>query len=173
MTVDEQPPSRLGFILRVSVLPLLLLSLGWTTAPQLLRLALEAHELQPLSLAARRTRVDGPIVSGVLQVKRALRPGEPGALIGPLHNYSPLIFANYYGYPWVSRDYAGLDHYRASAGDPARPRTIFAVSDAGAHLATYAELRDERLRQRRIVHGGPLRAIPPRVAIPLGGSVDR
>src|SRR5258708_34341687 len=162
--------ARLGLILRVSVLPLLLLSLGWTTAPQLLRLALEAHELQPLSLAARRTRVDGPIVSGVLQVKRALRPGEPVALIGPLHNHSPLIFANYYGYPWVSRDYAGLDHYRASAGAPGRPRTIAAVSDAGAHRAAYAELRDERLRQRRIADGGLMRPVPPRFASPLVGS---
>lgn len=172
MTGDEQPRSRLGFILHVSLLLLLLFSLAWTTAPQLLRLALEAHELQPLSLAARRARVNGPIVAGVRQVKRALPPGEPVALIGPLHNYSPLIFANYYGYPWVSRDYAGLDHYRASAGDPARPRTIVAVSDAGAHLATYAELRDERLRQRRIVQGAPLRSVPPQFAIPLVGSVD-
>src|SRR5258708_13817918 len=103
--------ARLGLILRVSVLPLLLLSLGWTTAPQLLRLALEAHELQPLSRAARRARVDGPIVSGVLQVKRALRPGEPVALIGPLHNYSPLIFTNYYGYPWSSLHYPAPVHY--------------------------------------------------------------
>src|SRR5258708_22251761 len=170
MIGDGQPPSRLGFILRVSVLPLLLLSLGWTTAPQLLRLALEARELQPLSRAARRARVNGPIVARIEQVKRALPPGEPVALIGPLHNYSPLIFANYYGYPWVSRDYAGLDHYRASAGDPGRPRTIAAVSDAGAHRAAYAELRDERLRQRRIADGGLMRPVPPRFASPLVGS---
>src|SRR5258708_15805008 len=151
MTVEEeQPPSRIG-ILGISLLLLLLLSLGWTTASQLLRLALEAHELQPLSRAARRARVNGPIVAGIEQVKRALRPGEPVALIGPLRNYSPLIFANYYGYPWVSRDYTGLDHYRASAGDPGRPRTIVAVSDAGAHLATYPDLRDERLRHRRLL----------------------
>src|SRR5258708_31594934 len=88
MIGDGQPPSRLGFILRVSVLPLLLLSLGWTTAPQLLRLALEAHELQPLSRAARRARVNGPIVAGGQQGKSAPPPPEPGALLGPLDRKS-------------------------------------------------------------------------------------
>jgi hypothetical protein len=172
MTGEQEPRSRTGVILHSLVLAILLVSLGWTTAPQLLRLVVEAHELQPLSRAARRARVNGPVVASVGQVKRTLSPGEPVALIGPVGNYAPVIFANYYGYPWASRDYAGLDHYRAMAGDPLRPKTIVAVSDAGARLATYAGLRDERLRRHRVVHEEQPRPMPLRFAIPLVGSVD-
>jgi len=61
------------------------------------------------------------------------------------------------------------DLYRL-AGDPLRPKVIIAVTDAGARLATYMELRDERLRGGRIVHEA-LRPAPLRFAIPLVGSV--
>ena len=150
---------------------LIFASLAWTTAPQLLHLARESFELQRLPLAARRLRVNGPLVASVKRVKRSLPPGEPVALIGPERNFSPVIFANYYGFPWTSHAYAGLDHYRATAGDPRRPRTIVAVGDI-ARIATYAELRDERLRGSRIVHAPPTRPAPPAFAIPLAGSVD-
>jgi hypothetical protein len=172
MSGDEQPRSRPGLVLRFVVLLILLLSLARTTAPQLLQLVVDAHDLQPLTQAARRARVNGPIVADVARVKGALRPGERVALIGPVGNYAPVIFANYYGYPWISRDYAGLDHYRALAGDPLRPATIVAVSDAGARLTTYAELRDARLRGHQTVHEDQLRPMPLRFAIPLAGSVD-
>jgi len=149
----------------------LFVSLAWTTAPLLLHMARESFELQGLPLAIRRQRVNGPIVAGVRGVKKSLPPGEPVALIGPERNFSPVIFANYYGFPWTSREYAGLDHYRATAGDPLRPKTIVAVGDT-ARIATYAELRDERLRVGRVVHTPPTLRAPRAFAIPLAGSVD-
>src|SRR5258708_31011065 len=96
MTGEPQPRSRTGLNLHCLFLVILLVSLGWTTAPQLQRLVVEAHELQPLSRAARRARVNGPIVASVAQLKRSLPPGQPVALLGPVGNYAPVIFANYY-----------------------------------------------------------------------------
>src|ERR1700686_3279966 len=106
MIDEKQPRSPPGVTFHCLLLLILFLSLGWKTAPKLLRLVREAHALQSLSRAARRARVDGPIVASIEGVKRALPPGEPVALIGPLHNYSHVVFANYYGYPWTSRNYA-------------------------------------------------------------------
>lgn len=171
MIDEKQPRSRPGIVLHCLLLLILLVSLGWTTVPQLLRLLREARALQPLSRAARRARVDGPIVASIEQVKRALPPGEPVALIGPPLSYSHLVFANYYGYPWTSRNYADLDLYRLIADDPLRPKAIVVVSDTGARLATYMELRDERLRGGRLAHESP-RPAPLRFAIPLVGSLD-
>src|SRR5216117_1180566 len=95
---------RSSFIVHLSSF-LLLLSLAWTTAPQLLQLAREATSLAPLSRSQRRARVNGSLVEGVRRVKRSLPPNEPVALIGPP---GFIIFANYYGYPWLTRDVGTL-----------------------------------------------------------------
>jgi len=155
----------------ITLLPplIVLLSLAWTTVPQLLHLAREATTLAPLSRTERRARVNGAIVEGVRRIKRAQPPNRPVALLGPS---GFIIFANYYGYPWLSRDLGTLDTYRAAAGQPRRPDTIVVVDESGARFATYAELRDERLRAGRTVHGAALKAAPRTFVIPLAGSVD-
>ncbi len=160
--------SRRPFIALIPSL-IVLLSLAWTTVPQMLHLVREATALAPLSRSERRARVNGAIVEGVRRIKRVQPPHAPVALLGP-SGY--IIFANYYGYPWLSRDLGTLDTYRAAAGQPRRPDTIVVVDDRGARFATYAELRDERLRTARAVHGAPLKAAPRTFVIPLAGSVD-
>src|SRR5258708_37505660 len=116
-------------MIRRVALVLVFASLAWTTVPRLWQLAREASSLAPLGRAARRARVNGPVVEDVKRIKRALPPNEPVALIGRIDD---AILANYYGYPWRSRDYRTLDDYRAMAGQPRRPNKIVAVGNSGA-----------------------------------------
>lgn len=155
----------------IALLPslIVLLSLAWTTAPQLLHLAREATALAPLSRAERRARVNGAIVESVRRIKRVQPPAEPVALIGSVDD---TVLANYYGYPWLSRDFLTSDLYRAMAGQPRRPNTIVSVSSGLARLVTYAELRDARLRGQRLVRGASLKPAPRTFVVPLAGSVD-
>jgi hypothetical protein len=158
---------------RRAALPLLVLALAWRSAPQLLELVRGAWQLQRLPFGARRARVNGPLPADVAKIKAAIPYDEPIALIGPGDNDWPAIFANYYGYPWRTRLYRDLDEYRLATGDPARPRHIATVSDAGARVATYPELRDVRLRAGgRVVREGALKPAPRTFFIPLAGSVD-
>lgn len=156
-------------MIRRAALILLLASLAWTTAPQLWNLARQATSLAPLSRAERRARVNGKLVAGVKRVKRELPPNEPVALLG---DPGYIIFANYYGYPWLSRDVVSLDNYRATAGQPRRPNTIVVVDEDGARIATYGALRDERLRHGRVVHEPALQHAPRSFYLPLASSVD-
>lgn len=156
-------------MIRRAVLLLVFVSLAWTSVPSLWQLAREASSLAPLSRAARRVRVNGTVVEDVKRIKRALPPDEPVALIGRIDD---AVIANDYGYPWRTRHYRTLDEYRAMAGQPGRPKTIVALEDSGARLATYAELRDAKLRGARLVHDPELNPAPLRFVIPLAGSVD-
>lgn len=156
-------------MIRRAALVLVFASLAWTSVPRLWQLAREASSLAPLGRAARRSRVNGPVVEDVKRIKRALPPNEPVALIGRIDD---AILANYYGYPWRSRDYRTLDQYRAMAGQPGRPNTIVAAGSSGARIATYAELRDARLRVARVVRDPRLNPAPAQFFIPLAGSVD-
>jgi hypothetical protein len=161
----ESRPSFIPSLISAAVL----LSLAWTTAPHLLHLAQEATTLAPRSRSERRARVNGAIVEDVRRIKRVLRPAEPLALIGSVDD---TVLANYYGYPWHSRDFLTSDLYRAMAGQPWRPNTIVNVSNGSAQLVTYAELRDAHLRGRRLVQRASLKPAPRRFVIPLAGSVD-
>jgi hypothetical protein len=156
-------------MIRRAALILVFLSLAWTTAPQLWRLARQATSLAPHSRAERRARVNGKLVAGVERVKRELPPNEPVALLG---DPGFIIFANYYGYPWLSRDVVTLDNYRAAAGQPRRPNTIVVVGDDGARIVTYGALRDERLRRGRVMHEAKLQPAPRSFFLPLVSSVD-
>jgi hypothetical protein len=165
MMKGEPRPSFIPSLVSAAVL----LSLAWTTAPQLLHLAREATTLAPLSRRERCARVNGAIVEGVRRIKRVQPPDKPVALLGPS---GFIIFANYYGYPWLSRDYGTLEGYRGAANQPRRPGTIVVVDDRGARYATYAGLRDEHLRASRAVHEAALKSAPRSFVIPLAGSVD-
>ena len=139
-------------------------SLLFTSAPALVKLARRAWEALPLDEAQRR----GPMFTSAEALQKT---SEPLALICDPNETDPALFVNYYLYPRRTRIYKGIDDYRNSANDPLRPRTIVAVRSDGARLTTYEAMRDERLRGFRVMHAAPA-AAPRAFNVPLVGSLD-
>jgi hypothetical protein len=139
-------------------------SLLFTSAPALVKLARRAWEALPLDEAQRR----GPMFTSTEALRKT---PEPLALICDPNETDPALFVNYYLYPRRTRIYKGIDNYRNSANDPSRPRTIVAVRSSGARLTTYEAMRDERLRGFRVMHAA-LPAAPRAFNVPLVGSLD-
>ena len=159
-------------ILRVAC-GLLLLSLSTTTLPRLLALSRHAGTLLSLPYESRRERQMGSWYSSIQSLRNTLSKMEPVALIAPPRDAGPTVFANYYLYPIRTRAFAGRDAYRNAAPDPARPKTIVAITAEGVERTTYDILRDRDLRAgRRVVTAPQLSEAATVFILPIAASLD-
>jgi hypothetical protein len=152
---------------------LLFLSFAVTTLPRLVALVNNARTLLPLEYEARREVQMGPWYASVQSLRRELPPRERVALIAGPRDVESAVFANYYLYPLPTRLFVGRDNYRNATPDPARPKTIVAVSADRVARTTYDVLRDRDLRAGHRVVVAPALSEPRTTFIlPIAASLD-
>jgi len=146
-------------------------SLAVTTGPGLLDLAKRAHHLRGLPYEKRRAEVNGEVYTSAKLLDQSFPPNDPLALVTAGSNGSYAIFGTYYLYPRPTRQYGGFDVYRLAASDPNRPKTII-LAESRLTPVSYEEVRDARLRQRRVVHAKPSGVPRAEFVIPFAACGD-
>lgn len=141
---------------------ILLASVILPALPLLLRQVRRAEELRPLPWSARRERMMGDFYRSAVRIDREMPRDEPLAIVLGSRkdpDYDAALFFDYYVYPRRTRIYENLGAYRASPGDPDRPRRIVHIDTArstAARVMSYEEIREEEMAGAPIVRGATL-----------------
>lgn len=138
-------------MIRRLVFVTVMLSLAWTTAPDLTRQTRRAVELRPLSADERRARVIGPLYSSVRKIVDSTR--EPLAIVTTTRaDLDAALFFAYYAFPRVVRIYGSIDTYRM---DPKKPGTTVHIDLARspeARIVPYEQIRAAVIGSNHIVY---------------------
>ncbi len=160
-----------GQVMRRELLAVLLASVAIPSLPRLMGDLRLARRLLPLSWEQRREAIMPGFYANVEALRRRVPPHEPIALIGTSRqSLDQAAFVHYYLFPHPTRTYH--DRWAYVTADPkSRPKII--VNPAEVRVTSYAEVRNDEVRQSRIVRDFLLPAdARNRFAIPVVSSTD-
>jgi hypothetical protein len=148
----------------------LLVSVIIPTVPRLANQMRVVLDLSPLSMRARREKLMPDFYAAIEKIRAAVPQNERIALVGVSRaSLDTALFVNYYLYPHPTRTFHDRWEYIFAKQKP----KVLVSLERSPHLVTYADLRNEEVRNSRIT--GVIWLPPePRTsfAIPMVTSTD-